>query len=113
MEVKNLQEEVAYNTEVLEALQSAIRDLRRRIEEITRQARSLEDIDPKAVSQGLKDIQALIPQCAKAENTLNESRNKQAGIARGHHALDLDRARAEIGCKLDRLRRCGPPTTVS
>ncbi|WP_071972161.1 hypothetical protein [Sulfitobacter alexandrii] len=108
-----LNDEVAYNTEVFEALQKAVRDLRRRIETLTREAGSLEDIDTKAMAQSLRDALALIPQCAKAENILNESRNKQAGIANGNHALDLDRARAEIGCKLDRLRRCQPPKPVS
>jgi lipopolysaccharide biosynthesis regulator YciM len=113
MTIKTQEQDVAYSAEVFEALQNAVRDLRRRIEDLTTQAQSIEDIDGKAVMQALKEIQGLIPQCAKAENNLHENRNRQAGIARGAYTLDLDKARFEIGCKLDRLRRCRPPKTVS
>ena len=107
------EQDVAYGAEVFEALCDAIRDLRRQIEGLTKQAQSGEDINETAATRSLKEIQGLVTQCAKAENYLNDCRNRQAGIARGGYALDLDKARFEIGCKLDRLRRCGTPKTVS
>ncbi|MFD2739884.1 hypothetical protein ACFSUD_09915 [Sulfitobacter aestuarii] len=101
------EQDVAESAEILRSLQAAIAELRREIESLSQQARSGEEIRETAMSKPLGQVSGLLAHCLKAENTLNECRNRRAGIARGSYALDLDRARAEIGCKLDRLRRCG------
>jgi hypothetical protein len=106
-------EEIEHGTEVLNALLQSIRALRREIEGLKEQAQSGEVLSETDVSKPMGKVQGLVAQCAKAETYLNECRRKQAGIARGGYALDMDRARAEIGCKLDRLRRCSGARPVS
>ena len=105
--------ETTHGAEVLDALNEAVRDLRREIEELTKETKDGNGITETALAKPLKNARDLATQCAKAENYLNECRKKQAGIARGHYALDLEAARVAIGCKLDRLRRCHGATPVS
>ena len=98
--------------EILDTLSDQITALRREIEDMIEQAQSGEtaaETDAKKVVQRLRD---LVGQYVKAEIYLNECKSKQAGVAQGGYALDLDRARVEIGCKLDRLSRCGRPRAV-
>ncbi|UWR13242.1 hypothetical protein K3753_11485 [Sulfitobacter mediterraneus] len=106
-------EEIAHGVEILDALRAAIRVLRQEIEGQTQTARSGEDIDKTQMAKQLRDMQGLVTQCTKAEMFLNDCRNRQAGIARAGHALDLEQARADIGCKLDRLRRCSGAGRIS
>ncbi|WP_386626987.1 hypothetical protein [Sulfitobacter geojensis] len=105
-------QDVARGSELLASLHDAITDLRQEIEGLAQQRQSENTIDETAAKQSLGKLRELVTQCAKAENYLNECKSKQAGIAKGGYALDLDRARVEIGCKLDRLRRCGRPRAV-
>ena len=107
------QDEITRGEEVVAALYGAIRALRQQIEGQTRQLQSGEQIDETATARSLRNLRGLVAECAKAENYLNECKSREAGIARGGYALDLERARAEIGCKLDRLRRCCDPGPVS
>ncbi len=107
------EQEIATSEEHFKALQSAIRDLRREIESLREQATSGEELNETAASKALGKASGMVATCVKVESYLNDCRNRQAGIARGGYALDLDRARAEIGCKLDRLRRCGAARPVS
>jgi len=100
------EQDVETSAEILQALQDTVRQLRRDISDVIEQAATGETINDAAALKALSKVQGLIGACAKAEALLNEQRNKQAGIARGGHALDLATARADIGCKLDRLRRC-------
>ena len=104
---------LADSAEVLTALQEAVRGLRKEIEGLTEQARSGGEIAETSAKRQLGQIQGLVAHCAKAENILNECRNRQAGVVSGGYAVDLDKARADIGCKLDRLRRCSDPGAVS
>jgi cell division septum initiation protein DivIVA len=106
------EQEIATSEEHFKALQTAIRDLRREIMSLKEQANSGEEINETAASKALAKASGMVATCVKVENYLSECRNKQAGIARGGYALDLDRARADIGCKLDRLRRCGAARPV-
>jgi hypothetical protein len=107
------EQEIAEGTEILASLYAAIRSLRHEIEALSERVRGGEPISETSVSKPMTDMRGLVAQCTKAELLLNECRNKQAGIARGDYALNLDRARVEIGCKLDRLRRCSGPGPVS
>lgn len=106
-------QDIERGTEILATLQDAITDLRREIEVLTEEAQSEGKLNETGVKQSLGKLRDLVSQCTKAEIYLGELKSKQDGVARGGYALDLDRARVEIGCKLDRLRRCGPPRTVS
>lgn len=107
------EQEIADSEEHFRALQSAIRDLRREIQSLKEQAISGEELNETAASKALGKASGMVATCVKVETYLNDCRNRQAGIARGGYALDLDRARAEIGCKLDRLRRCGAAEPIS
>ena len=112
MTTETQEDSVAQGEELLRSLHYAISSLRREIEALARQAESNSELNETATSQSLNKVRDLVVQCAKAENYIHEDKNKRAGIVQGGYALDLDRARAEIGCKLDRLRRCGRPRPV-
>ncbi|MFK7834910.1 MAG: hypothetical protein AB8B60_01705 [Sulfitobacter sp.] len=106
------EQDVTRAAEVLATLSDQIAALRREIEELIENAQSGEtttESDAKKLVQKLRD---LVGHYVKAETYLNECKSKQSGIANGGYALDLDRARVDIGCKLDRLRRCGTPRAV-
>ncbi|NUH64586.1 hypothetical protein HTT03_04615 [Sulfitobacter sp. S0837] len=113
MTIVTPEQSVEDSAEILRGLQDALGALRREIEGLTEQAQSGGEIKETAVSGRTSKISSLLTHCLKAENTLNDCRNRQAGIARGGYALDMDKARADIGCKLDRLRRCSDPGAVS
>ncbi len=95
---------IAASEELLSSLKSAIGDLSREIEGLKSQAQSGEEITETATSKAVGKIAGMVGTCIKVENYLNECRDRQAGIARGGYALDLEQARTEIGCKLDKLR---------
>lgn len=105
--------ETRHGAEVLDALNEAVRNLRREIEELAKETKNGKGITEAELSKPLKNARELVTQCAKAENYLNECRKKQTGIAKGDYALDLEAARVAIGCKLDRLRRCHGATGIS
>ncbi len=104
-----LEQEIEDGTELLGSLQAAVRSLRRDIEALTARVRGDDAVKDTEVTRSMTDVRGLIVQCVKAEMSLDESKKKQAGIVQGGYALDLDQARIDIGCKLDRLRRCSGP----
>lgn len=106
-------DEVAMNEESFLSLFDAIGDLRRQINALKNDAVAGGNLDSAETTKTLAEFNKVVAACGIAENRLHECRNKQAGIARGGYALDLDRARADIGCKLDRLRQCGDPSAIS
>ena len=59
------------------------------------------------VKASLRQVSELIRLVLILESRIDEQRKADAGIAQGGYALDLDAARVEIRCRLDRLRRCG------
>ncbi|MGI3168253.1 hypothetical protein ACRARG_03815 [Pseudooceanicola sp. C21-150M6] len=71
--------------------------------------------DPGAVKEALRlsaDIRGFLKNTWDLEARINEDRRKELGIA-GDIGFDLGAARAEIGCKLDRLRGCCGAGSVS
>jgi hypothetical protein len=113
MTIVTLEEDVARSAEHLESLLRRVAEYRRHVERAIERTEEGLDVDETAVSNALSKIQAVALSCNKAEKTLHECRREQAGIAQGSYALDLGKARADIGCKLDRLRRCGDADPVS
>lgn len=89
---------------LLDSIVSSIQDLRQELEDLRRKVREGEELDKTQSSKTVVSATALLRTCQDVENRLVECRTKSAGIAQGGYALDLDRARADIGCKLDRLR---------
>lgn len=100
---------VASQTEdLLNSVIGSIQDLRKELESLKQQVRTGEDPEaPRAMKQVTQTV-SLLETCQKVENRLVECRSKHAGIAQGGYALDLEKARADIGCKLDRLRCTHP-----
>ncbi|WP_052304789.1 hypothetical protein [Roseobacter litoralis] len=83
------------------------------IEDLKERVRAGEGLEKTQNSRTVASATTLLKTCQEVENRLVEYRSKSAGIARGGYALDLERARAEIGCKLDRLRCTARPRPIS
>lgn len=95
---------VASETEdLLASVLENVRDLRKELESLKNKLRSEEDIDAPRASKQVSNAVALLETCQKVENRLVECRSKNIGIAQGGYALDLERARFDIGCQLARL----------
>ena len=105
-------DEVMLSEESYLSLINVIADLRQQIDALKMKAEAGGTIDSAEATKTLGKFNEVVVACSKAEMRLHECKNKQAGIARGGYALDLERARAEIGCKLDRLRQCGDPGAI-
>ena len=99
-------DELADAEALFSSVKRTLAELRDEIESLKERAKAGEDINATAAAKTISAATDVIGRCHKAELMLYDCRNKQAGIARGGIALDLDRVRADIGCKLDRLRRC-------
>ncbi|MEP2641713.1 hypothetical protein [Roseobacter sp.] len=107
-------EHVESQTEdLLKSVIGSVRDLRKELEDLRKRVR---DTDGAVTAQGSKTVTqavSLLETCQKVENRLVECQSKHAGIAHGGYALDLERARATIGSKLDRLRCTRSADTIS
>jgi hypothetical protein len=98
-------EHVVFDTEnLLQSVVGSIRDLRHEIESLREKARAGEKLDNASNNKTVAEAKSLLRTCQEVENRLVECSRQTAGIAKGGYALDLEKARADIGCKLDRLR---------
>lgn len=97
-------DELAEAEAMFASVQRSLAELREALESLKERARTGEEIDGTAASKTVSQISETVARCQKAGLILNDCRNKQAGITRGSYALDMEKARADIGCKLDRLR---------
>lgn len=97
-------DELSHAEALYASLKVRLIELREQLEDLKQRVSAGEEMNVTEASKTLSQIGEVIGRCHKAELIVYDCRNKQAGIARGGHALDLDRARIEIGCKLDRLR---------
>jgi antitoxin (DNA-binding transcriptional repressor) of toxin-antitoxin stability system len=103
-------EHVASEAEnLLNSVIGSIKDLRQELEDLKERVRAGEGLEKTQDSRTVASATTLLKTCQEVENRLVECRSKSAGIARGGYALDLERARTEIGCKLDRLRCTARP----
>ena len=109
MTLINPDEDLASTQELLASVIETIRTLRLRFESLEKQAAAGDDVKAADVKRVAADLTGQIALCQKLETNLADCRRSQAGIAQGAgFALDLCKARFEIGCQLDRLRaaRC-------
>lgn len=97
-------DELAEAEAMFASVHRSLAELREALESLKQQAISGEEIDATATTKTVSQLSEAVARCQKAGLILYDCRNKQAGIARGGYALDFDKARADIGCKLDRLR---------
>lgn len=97
-------DELAEAEALFASVYRSLAELREALEGLKEQATAGEEINATTASKTVSQLSETVARCQKAGLILNDCRNKQAGVARGGFALDLDKARADIGCKLDRLR---------
>ncbi|MGZ2257627.1 hypothetical protein [Roseobacter sp. A03A-229] len=102
-------EHVESQTEdLLNSVLGSIRDLRKELEDLRERVRTSDGAVTAQSTKTVTQAATLLETCQKVENRLVECRSKHAGIAQGGYALDLEKARATIGRKLDRLRITRP-----
>ncbi|WP_333682811.1 hypothetical protein [Pontibaca methylaminivorans] len=106
------EERIRRTAELLASLEDSVRNLRWQAEDLSRRFRAGGDADIVNGTRQVAALEALIRTCLKVEASLVEQQHRQAGIAQGSYALDLERARFEIGCRLARLRACCDPGEV-
>jgi hypothetical protein len=97
---------ISRTADLLRSLEESLGNLRRQAEDLRRQIETGEEADLVNGSKQVAQVNSLIRSCQKVEENFVEHHNRQAGIAQGGYALDLEQARSEIGCRLARLRAC-------
>ncbi len=96
----------AATQELLQTFLARIRDLRIVIDGLNQRAADGEDIDLAMAQKLLSPSEGLVKTCLKLEANFADQKNRELGIAQGGYAIDVDKARFEIGCRLARLRTC-------
>jgi endonuclease IV len=98
---------VQMTADLLNSLQESINRLRREAEalraELEDRPENGAEGDTTGSNRQFSDLNRLIRDCQKVETCLVEFQKSHAG----GEGLDLDAARAEIRCRMARLRRCG------
>ncbi|WP_298836401.1 hypothetical protein [uncultured Roseobacter sp.] len=97
----------ALSEDLLKSVIGSVKDLRKELEDLRQKVSAGEAVQTTQGSKTVASATSLLRTCQEVENRLVECRSKSAGIAQGGYALDLEKARADIGCKLDRLRCTG------
>ena len=113
MTVNTPDEEIARHDALLALARTALSDLAAELENLKQQIRSGEDANLKDAATKLAALDGWLRNYVTLENRLAELRNRHRGPDRGGLALDLDRARFEVGCRLARLRTARCPGRVS
>ncbi len=99
--------------DLLESVMGSIRSLRQDLEDLKTRVRQGDGLNAADDKRTVAAAVGLLETCQKVEYRLAECRIKNEGIARGGYALDLEKARADIGCKLARLRCARDPERFS
>ena len=81
-----------------------LRDLKAEMVRLQARARNGDMAAAKEAQKTVAEVRTFLARAAETEARLAEINGRHGG-ARGY-ALDLDRARVAIRCRLDRLRRC-------
>ena len=104
-------EQEARLREAVERVERQIRDIAEDLEGVQGRVRAGEIVAAKDAVKLSGEIRYWIRFALEMEAKLDEERqrNGQGSV----EEIDLDAARASIGCRLDRLRRCGCAETVS
>jgi hypothetical protein len=97
-------DELAEAEAMFASVHRSLAELREALESLKHRAASGEEIDGTLTAKTFVQLSDAVGRCQKAGLILYDCRNKQLGIARGGFALDFEKARADIGCKFDRLR---------
>ncbi|MEO0390489.1 MAG: hypothetical protein AAF218_06060 [Pseudomonadota bacterium] len=104
MIIKTPQTDTGLVEDLLQSLHRSVSELRREVEDLKTQIEAGEDAGIKETKARVAGLRAMIDACQKVETHIVDCKAKRGGG--GGVTLDLDAARAEIGCRLDRLARC-------
>lgn len=96
----------------INALERQLADMRQDLEALYSRIRAGEFEELKNATRATAEIRQWLRIAIEAEAQL-EKRNKQRKGIVHDYALDLDVARSEVGCRLDRLRRRRCPAGIS
>lgn len=94
------------------AIEDQLSDLAEELAEWKTTLQRGEDAKTGDIKRTLTEVRQLVRLAAELEMKIAERDIRDHGLARAGHAIDFDAARAQIGCRLDRLRRCCRQGTV-
>ncbi|TDK49831.1 hypothetical protein [Antarcticimicrobium luteum] len=100
------EERISDAAALLGSLKRSVQELRQIAEALKREIEAGGDANVAARSRDLERAGQVIRSCQKVEECFVQEQHRKAGIAQGGYALDLEAARAEVGCRLARLRAC-------
>ncbi|MHA6262188.1 hypothetical protein ACXYMO_03215 [Arenibacterium sp. CAU 1754] len=106
------EDRLSQTAELLRSLHATVRKVRQQAEILCQNMQAGEETDFSNCSRQVAAVDTLVRTCQKVEASLVEQRERQAGIAQGGFAIDLDQARSDIGCRLARLRTCKHPRDI-
>ncbi len=95
--------------ELVASMRALIADLRGELEQAMARARADERLSVTDNSKHIAEARRLVLACQQAELDLGKEQARTMGVVQNGHAIDLEQARHEIGCRLDKLRRCYDP----
>lgn len=111
MTINTPEQELAALEDIVTSIRNSLGALRRDIESLSEQAKAGGGISETKAAQSLRFLSGLVAACHSAELKLHVCKQHQSASAEGGggggaggQSLDLDAARAAIGCQLDRLR---------
>ena len=113
MTVNTPDDEIARHDALVAMARTALSELAADLEDLKQQIRSGEDANLKDATAKLAALDGWLRNYVTLENRLAELRSRHREPDRGGLALNLDRARFEIGCRLARLRAARCPGRVS
>ncbi|MDR9393583.1 MAG: hypothetical protein RI571_04570 [Roseovarius sp.] len=98
-------------TTSIDALARQLAEMREELEERYKQIRAGNFSGLEDSKTAVADIRQWLRIALEAEVQLEKRRKQEQGLA-GGYGIDFDAARAEVGCRLDRLRRSRCPGRV-
>ncbi|WP_235953056.1 hypothetical protein [Salipiger sp. PrR002] len=101
----HLDEELTRLEEEREMIADMLRHLGADMRRLRGQYEDSGTLDKPETSKAVADLRYWLKVAHETEALITNVRRKQKGIA-GDWALDLERARLEVGCRMARLRRC-------
>ncbi|WP_417721204.1 hypothetical protein [Salipiger sp.] len=101
----HLEEELSRLENERDDVAAVLRDLGEDMRRLKAQVEDGEGINRTEAGKLLGDVRYWLRASHETEAQIANVRRKQKGLA-GDWALDLERARDEIGCRMARLRRC-------
>lgn len=88
-----------------ERVQTQLRSFLADIEDLQKRAHAGEGVKETEVRKLFQELRGWLKLAQEAEMIVAQRKREELGI-KHQYGLDLQAARAQVGCRLDRLRRC-------